>query len=304
MSYLRYLESQLASLNNEFVIENISKLNGWSESEVSSGNPLKNKYKIIKNLSARVIAEKTDVIITDCLSSYVSDTWYRESSADAPTGKTMESFDDFYLGEINELQLLAALYSNNVVNPSRQLKKIVNLRDGVNYLFAGVNDLTLSVKLIKHVHSIIGGQGLIDNAGKYRQKGARPAGASHRYLPPKEIKPRLAALVSFIGESVAQSKSDIELLCIASLFLAEFLFIHPFSNGNGRTARLITNFILKKEFLVPFPLVSCKSDIYHSALAEYQKSIRVFPNKILNIILQALILHYDRIMYSYCMSYS
>ena len=43
-----------------------------------------------------------------------------------------------------------------------------------------------------------------------------------------------------------KSKDEIHPLILSSIFHYEFVFIHPFSDGNGRTARLWQNIILSK----------------------------------------------------------
>ena len=43
-----------------------------------------------------------------------------------------------------------------------------------------------------------------------------------------------------------ESKDEIHPLILSSIFHYEFVFIHPFSDGNGRIARLWQNLILSK----------------------------------------------------------
>jgi Fic family protein len=43
-------------------------------------------------------------------------------------------------------------------------------------------------------------------------------------------------------------------LILGALFFSEFLRIHLFSNGNGRTARLLLNVLLKDSTIIPFSL--------------------------------------------------
>lgn len=46
------------------------------------------------------------------------------------------------------------------------------------------------------------------------------------------------------------------------MVLAEFLRIHPFTNGNGRTGRLLMQFLLKEYCIAPMGL--CVSSVYCS----------------------------------------
>ncbi|WKZ24597.1 MAG: Fic family protein [Patescibacteria group bacterium] len=68
-------------------------------------------------------------------------------------------------------------------------------------------------------------------------------------------------------------------LLVVGNFLVEFLNIHPFQDGNGRLARILTNFFLLKEGYVYMPYVSHEKiiednkDAYYLALRQSQKTI-------------------------------
>ena len=53
---------------------------------------------------------------------------------------------------------------------------------------------------------------------------------------------------------------------LGSLFFSEFLLIHPFSNGNGRTARLLLSAFLKFEMVIPFSMYISKREEYIEVL--------------------------------------
>jgi len=48
------------------------------------------------------------------------------------------------------------------------------------------------------------------------------------------------------------------MISLGTIFFSEFLLIHPFINGNGRTARLLLNFVMKDYSVVPFSLYSSR----------------------------------------------
>ena len=60
--------------------------------------------------------------------------------------------------------------------------------------------------------------------------------------PPEQVENLIEKLFDFIKEK----KDEIHPLILSSIFHYEFVFIHPFSDGNGRTARLWQNIILSK----------------------------------------------------------
>lgn len=58
--------------------------------------------------------------------------------------------------------------------------------------------------------------------------------------PPEQVENLMSQLFDFMKEQ----KDEIHPLILSSIFHYEFVFIHPFSDGNGRTARLWQNVIL------------------------------------------------------------
>lgn len=66
------------------------------------------------------------------------------------------------------------------------------------------------------------------------------------YMPPesKDVPPLMTSLTAWIKEQV--DKKEIPAPVIAGLIHYQFATIHPYYDGNGRTARLLTTFILHK----------------------------------------------------------
>jgi Fic family protein len=120
----------------------------------------------------------------------------------------------------------------------------------------------LSTTTIEKVHEIIG-RDVIPLAGTLRVTCAGASGTAVRYTDPEDIRFQLDSLVSFVNEKLEVVVDDAFptpfilrlLLRISTFFFAEFLKIHPFSNGNGRTARLLVSyFLLSRASAVPISL--------------------------------------------------
>jgi len=79
-------------------------------------------------------------------------------------------------------------------------------------------------------------------AGVYRKSGVRIAGAT--FSPPRseDVPELMKNLVEWLEKNLREY-SPIEQ---AALFHYKFVYIHPFSDGNGRAARLLMNSILMK----------------------------------------------------------
>ena len=66
------------------------------------------------------------------------------------------------------------------------------------------------------------------------------------YMPPeaKDVPDLMAAMIAWINEQ--QQKADLPAPLIAAVAHYQFATIHPYYDGNGRTARLLTNVVLHK----------------------------------------------------------
>ena len=99
----------------------------------------------------------------------------------------------------------------------------------------------LTEEAILRLHELIL-HDISDHAGAYRKTGVRITGAT--FSPPRseEVPSLMSELVEWLEKNL-EEYSPIEL---AALFHYKFVHIHPFSDGNGRTARLLMNSILMK----------------------------------------------------------
>jgi Fic family protein len=97
----------------------------------------------------------------------------------------------------------------------------------------------LSESLIKAVnfHAIVG---LHDEAGQYRSHDVWRGGDNHIYPAPYRVRPLMEDLVNTVNRNWASDN----LVKLSASVLWHINLIHPFVNGNGRTARAISYFVL------------------------------------------------------------
>ena len=96
---------------------------------------------------------------------------------------------------------------------------------------------------------------IIDDAGCYRSTGVTIGGAVFSPPPSSEVKPRIDELLEWLRRN-PEEYTPIEL---AAVFHHRFVWIHPFIEGNGRTARLLMNATLMKNGY-PFIAIVLKND--------------------------------------------
>ncbi|MDZ4289533.1 MAG: Fic family protein [Prosthecobacter sp.] len=125
----------------------------------------------------------------------------------------------------------------------REHLEAVNHRDAIVYLEDLVRKAEpLSEWTIKSLHQLILKGIDDDNAGRYRTINVRIAGARH--LPPDQVLiPELMERFITWYREEAMSLHPVER---AARVHSDFVKIHPFVDGNGRTSRLLMNLELMK----------------------------------------------------------
>lgn len=87
----------------------------------------------------------------------------------------------------------------------------------------------------------------------------------------------LFRLMSDLVDFTIQNKKVVDPLIIAGLFHRQFVVIHPFMDGNGRTARLATKVLLREMDLDTFNLYSFEN-YYNKNVTNYFNSVGVSGN--------------------------
>ena len=95
------------------------------------------------------------------------------------------------------------------------------------------------------------------------------------YLPPdvKDVRLLMDNLVEFINEN----RNIIDPLILAGIFHKQMVVIHPFMDGNGRTARLATKVLLAEMGLNTFNLFSFEN-YYNQNVTKYFQTVGEFGN--------------------------
>jgi Fic family protein len=103
-----------------------------------------------------------------------------------------------------------------------------------------IGNLEISEDTILMFHRLIMQRIDDENAGKYRQIQVYISGDDHR--PPRASE--VARLMQELMTWYKKSEKILHPMLLASEFHYRFVKIHPFMDGNGRTARLLSNLIL------------------------------------------------------------
>jgi len=135
----------------------------------------------------------------------------------------------------------------------------------LNFLYKSVSEnIALSEDLVKRAHELLFAEAKDPlMRGAYRVVEVEITGTTFQPTPAMFIAERMDQLIS------SCSRSRRHPAIIASLFHLEFESIHPFINANGRTGRLISNYILMNAGFEPV-------NIQAESRARYISNLRAF----------------------------
>ena len=189
-------------------------------------------------------------------------------------------------GNTLTLQETKLVLERGITIGGKPLKDHIEARNDANAFNLMINlvkdEKPISQKVIQELHRIVT-EGLLEDAGKYRITNVRIAGSA---TPP----PSYVKIVSLM-DGYIQNITNLELEPIkkAAFIHHEFVLIHPFADGNGRVARLVTNLFLMQNGYPPIILKKEDRGKYYSTLQKADKgNISPFATFIANAVNEAL----------------
>lgn len=143
--------------------------------------------------------------------------------------------------------------------------------DALNFLYDLINKdskPTLSEILIRQLHELVVKKTDEQWAGKYRNGNVIIVGANH--TPPDAS--AVPILMKDLIEWYKGNYKKYHPIELAAIFHHKLVFVHPFFDGNGRTARLIMNILLMKHGYPLTVILRNDRSKYYSALEKADKN--------------------------------
>ncbi len=167
--------------------------------------------------------------------------------------------------------------------PSRQyqeqgVRNVLDTLGDLHHRIIGGENVQLTTALVREFNrQVLRGLEAADgvNPGEIRPQSVTVA--DYRGAPAEDCAFLLDRLVDWLNSSVFQSE-DPELrfaLCIARAVYAHLYlaWIHPFADGNGRTARMVEFMLLARSGLVPIPAAHLLSNHYNLTRDRYYREL-------------------------------
>eukprot|EP00300_Choanocystis_sp_HF-7_P011251 c17373_g1_i1.p1 GENE.c17373_g1_i1~~c17373_g1_i1.p1 ORF type:complete len:303 (+),score=45.25 c17373_g1_i1:25-933(+) len=207
---------------------------------------------------------------------YINEIWIGESPPAGLESKTIELIE--YVLADDRRGFDEACIGIDRGYADKTWHKVQNLNKVACDLFMSPRSDPVTVEFIKQIHSDLMTT-IDDEAGQFRQGNVRPAGSSTVYAPFNQVESRLRTLIDFFSRKSDELALEIsngagpgpltgqqKTVLLATFFFSEFLLIHPFRNGNGRTARIILSHMLRHVCIVPVSLYLNNRDDYINVL--------------------------------------
>ena len=154
----------------------------------------------------------------------------------------------------------------------REIYEVVNHKKAYRYIRSCINDRkTLDESIVKEIHAILTENIMI--GGIYRNREVRISGAGHT---PPAGNAMYVQIKNFYAD-LEWKKKVLNPIEYAAWTHAEFVRIHPFIDGNGRTSRLLMNYQLMANDFLPISIAKENRLNYYSALEEYAVNENLVP---------------------------
>jgi len=195
-------------------------------------------------------------------------------------------------GNTLSLQETELVLSRGLTIGNKSLKEhfeVINHGQAIEFLAGYIEKKqTLDENFILELHSYILKNIDDDEAGHYRNVSVRILGAVH--LPPNPAKiPEM--MKEFLSWFYAKQHT-LSVPILAALVHYYFVYIHPFIDGNGRTARLLMNLVLIQNGFPPAVILNLDRKKYYRVLRKAdQGDLEDFVNFVGKAIERSLVIY-------------
>ena len=167
--------------------------------------------------------------------------------------------------------------------PPKDYNEALNGKETLDFLKKYKGKMT--IELIEKINGILTKNTGVIYPGRIRFFPVKIEGAEH--IPPdeKEVPKLLKEMIDFYYSN----KNKFHPFVMACLIHAEFVEIHPFEDGNGRTGRALMNWVLMKSAYPKMYIPVSKRQKYYEAIDLHNiKRYKEYCNKMFEIMLEQI----------------
>lgn len=246
-------------------------------------------------LSQKTDSQKTDFSLTALISNYISMNYQLKLQQIDKLKAWLDDFrpfDQTIITELKKLYDVRFTYNSNAIEGNTLTQsetelvltkgitiggktldehlEVVGHKEAIDYIESlAQKDTVINEWEIKQIHNLILRKIHPNEAGCYRQLDVMAAGTNYIYPPHYLLSQLMTDFVIWLNSDAALTIHPVEYATMAHY---RFVSIHPFRDGNGRTARLLMNLLLIR---AGYPIVVINNQIrndYIHALAYGQQN--------------------------------
>lgn len=164
-------------------------------------------------------------------------------------------------------------------NKLREVNETINHQNAFKYIFDIIDKDLDIITIIKSLHQIIGSN-IIEGAGNYKEREnylINSNGEEVDFTNPSDVSERMLELRS----KYENEWQELTVFERATNLHMAVINIHPFSDGNGRTARLIMNYELIKNNYPPVLINESQKLSYYAMLEEINTNTDYLNNPLM-----------------------
>lgn len=217
-------------------------------------------------------------------------------------------FDDNTLHQLKEYYRISLTYTSNAIegntltesetkviledgltiggHPIREIQETIGHSKAYDLIYTLIQNEEITEENILNIHKLFYEQINPANAGMYRDKKVIITGTT--YEPPAPDK--IQGLMKQFLKQIPQKAKTLHPVELAAWIHLNFVNIHPFIDGNGRTARLLTNLVLFKfgYSVIIIPPILRADYIEAIKAAQTQNNEVAFTNFISEMVLESM----------------
>ena len=164
----------------------------------------------------------------------------------------------------------------------------INHKEAIGYIeeIAKINTKEIKLTAIKNIHHLILKGNDNKNAGAYRTRNVgvvKSDGEIHNFVDPLKIEEKMNEFIQWLHSQTVDDS-----ILLATLVHLKFVSIHPFIDGNGRTARLLMNLVLLQNGYPQAIIKVSNRAEYIQAIEKYQQSKNQDYNDLYKIVLKSV----------------
>ena len=166
---------------------------------------------------------------------------------------------------------------NNSSITRREFYEVDNHQQAFEYVIHSIdNNEKLSIPIVKNIHEKLTDRLQYDK-GLFKTEENHIKGTEFSTAPPEQVSQLMDQLIGSLDYRLENAASEEDLLKAFLETHIQFEKIHPFSDENGRTGRMVMNYSLLENNLPPLIIRKQGKNEYMQILGEAQ--IKAFPDK-------------------------